>query len=534
MPEFDYIIVGGGTSGCVTAWNLVTKHDARVLLLEAGPNDWHPLLRFPSGFIKFLNGSRFLKFYKSVPQKQLFGRVQVVPQGNVLGGGSSVNAQVYQRGRAADWDAWRDYAGNDLWSWETILPHFTRLEANAKFNNEFHGVDGPQKVGDINYISEMSHLYVRAVQELGLPFNPDFNDGNPRGVGFMQVTATRGRRWSTVDGFIRSIIKDKRLTVVTGATATRILLENGRATGIEYLRKGETHRVTAANEVILTAGTFVTPKLLMLSGIGPTDELKRHGIATVVDTPGVGANLQDHHEAPIMAQTKRHLGYYGQDSGFNMLKNGLEYVLTHRGRASSSGTEACSYLVPDDETGDPVIKLYCVPTTAYKDPDVTGVPDVDGFVLNACLLRPSSRGSVRLASADPLADPVIDNNFLGTERDLRYQVAGLRAAREVLATSHLAREVVREIFPGPGVTSDEALAEHARRTVKTNYHPVGTCRMGGESDPMAVVTPELKVRGVEGLRIFDMSVVPQLMSGNTNAPAMAIADRACQLMMAKG
>ncbi|TGS71743.1 GMC family oxidoreductase [Mesorhizobium sp. M3A.F.Ca.ET.201.01.1.1] len=534
MTQFDYIIIGGGTSGCVTAWNLVSKYGATVLLLEAGPSDWHPILRIPSGFVKLLGGSRYLRFYESVPQEQLFNRTQIVPQANVLGGGSSVNAQVYQRGRKADWDAWRDYTKDDCWGWDTILPHFVRLEANIKFNNAFHGIDGPQMVSDIAHICEMSHLYVRAVQEMGVPFNPDFNDGAPRGVGYMQVTARNGRRRSVVDSFIAPIRSDKRLTIRTGCAATRILIEKGRAIGVEYSRRGKVSREFARSQVILAAGAFVTPKLLMLSGIGPTQQLSAHGIDTLVDAPGVGANLQDHHEAPVMAQTKRNLGYYKQDVGWRMLLNGLEYVITGRGRASTNGSETCSYLVPDDETGDPIIKLYCVPTTTYKDPDVSGVPDVDGVTLNACLLRPTSRGSVRLRSADPFADPLIDNNFLGNETDLRYQVAGLRAARDVLATAPMAREIVKEIFPGAKVKSDAELSEHARRTVKTNYHPVGTCRVGAEDDPGAVVTADLRVKGVEGLRVFDMSVVPVLMSANTNAPAMAIADRGVELMMSKG
>lgn len=530
MAQYDYVIVGGGTSGCVAAWNLVKQRKARVLVLEAGWSDDSWLLRMPAGFVKLLHGSRYLTFRESIPQEQLFGRTQIVPQGNVLGGGSTVNAQVYQRGRAADWDAWKAYTKSDLWSWETILPHFVRLEGNQKFNNEYHGVDGPLKVSDPSFICEMSHLYVRAVQELGFPLVTDLNTGDPRGVAYMQFTNRAGKRCSAVDAFIRPIMDEPRLTVKTRCKVTKILFNGSEAIGVEYAENGVVHQVRPAAEVILAAGAFVTPQLLMLSGLGAADHLRDHGIGVVADLPGVGENLQDHFEAPVMAETRRNLGYYRQDQGWRMVMNGLEYVLFGRGRVATNGVETCSYMVPDDESGDPIVKIYCVPTTTYKDPDVTGVPDVDGVTLNACLLRPRSRGWVRLRSKNPADAPLINSNFLSHPDDLKYLVAGLRAARDIFATKVMQAEVTREIFPGPSVQSDEELEAHARRTVKTNYHPVGTCRIGHGDDRKAVVSPDLRVIGTSRLRVIDMSVVPTLMSANTNAPAMAIADRAMDLM----
>ena len=530
MQSFDYVVIGGGTSGCVAAAKLVSAYGARVLVLEAGPDDGHPLLRMPAGFIKMLHGSKYLNFRESIPQEQLFGRKQIVPQANVLGGGSTVNAQVYQRGRAADWDAWRTFTGSDMWSWEAILPHFIAQEGNSKFNNEFHGADGPMLVSDPSYICEMSEVYVRAAQEAGAVFNPDFNDGNPRGTGFMQMTNRAGRRCSVVDAFIRPLTGNGRLTIKTGARVKRVVLAGSEAIAVEYEHQGATHRVEPAKEIILAAGVFTTPHLMMLSGLGPADALRGHGIDVAVDLPGVGENLQDHHEAPVMAETRRRLGYYKQDRGLPMLKNGLEYTLFKSGPVTSNGVEACSYWVPEDGTGDPVIKIYCVPTTTYRDPDVKGVPDVDGVTLNACLLRPRSRGWVRLRSADPNDGLLINSNYLGTADDVRHIVEGLRAARRILETRAMKREVVREIFPGPSVESQEELEAHARRTVKTNYHPVGTCRMGRPDDQMAVVTPDMRVRGVQRLRIVDLSVVPLLMSANTNAPAMAIGDKAADII----
>ena len=528
--SFDYVVVGGGTSGCVAAAKLVSTYNAKVLLLEAGPDDGHPLLRMPAGFIKMLKGSRYLNFRESIPQSQLFGRTQIVPQANVLGGGSTVNAQVYQRGRAADWDAWQALTGSDLWNWKAILPHFVAQEGNVKFNNEFHGAHGPMLVSDPGYICEMSQIYVRAAQEAGIIYNPDFNDGNPHGTGFMQMTNRAGRRCSAVDAFIRPLAGDSRLTIKTEARVRRIVLSGDEAVGIEYEHRGSIHRVDPAKEVILAAGVFSTPQLMMLSGIGPADQLRKHGIEVAVDLPGVGENLQDHHEAPVMAETRRSLGYYKQDRGIPMLLNGLQYTLFRSGPVTSNGVEACAYTVPEDGSGDPVIKIYCVPTTTYRDPDVKGVPDVDGVTLNACLLRPRARGWVRLRSANPDDGLLINSNYLGNAEDVRHIVEGLRAARQILATRVMQKEVVREIFPGPAVDTQAALEEHARRTVKTNYHPVGTCRMGRADDQMAVVTPEMRVRGVRRLRVIDLSVIPQLMSANTNAPAMAIGDRAADII----
>jgi choline dehydrogenase len=531
--SFDYVVVGGGTSGCVAAAKLVSTYNAKVLVLEAGPNDVHPLLRMPAGFIKMLKGSKYLSFRESIPQSQLFGRIQIVPQANVLGGGSTVNAQVYLRGRVADWDAWRTLTGSDLWSWNAILPHFVAQEGNAKFHNEFHGSNGPMLVSDPGYICEMSQMYVRAAQESGLGYNPDFNDGNPHGTGFMQMTNRAGRRCSVVDAFIKPLAHDSRLTIKTGTRVKRVVLAGGEAVGVEFEHEGATQRIDPAKDVILAAGAFSTPHLMMLSGLGPADQLREHGIEVAVDLPGVGENLQDHHEAPVMAETRRNLGYYKQDRGIPMLLNGLQYTLFKSGPVTSNGVEACSFAVPEDGSGDPVIQIYCVPTTTYRDPDVKGVPDVDGVTLNACLLRPRSRGWVRLRSANPNEAPLINSNYLANADDVRHIVEGLRAARRIIATHEMRKEVVREIFPGPAVESQTALEEHARRTVKTNYHPVGTCRMGRANDQMAVVTPDMRVRGVQRLRIIDLSVVPQLMSANTNAPAMAIGDRAADMIYEK-
>ena len=527
---YDYIVVGGGSAGCVVAGRLAGEFGARVLLLEAGGAYKNWILKVPAGFSKILGGTKYLTQHQTVPQTQLGGRVQTIPQGKVLGGGSSVNAQAYMRGRAADYDVWGEMAKSDLWSWETILPHFTRLERNQKFNNRFHGTSGPLRVSDPGFVCEMSHIYVRTVQGMGLPYTVDFNQGNPAGVGYLQTTAGGGRRCSAVDAFLAPLAGNPNIEIVTGASVRRVLVEKGRATGVEYEEGGESKTARTDGEVILSAGAFVSPQLLMLSGIGPAAQLGHFGIPVAVDLPGVGENLQDHAGAPIIAAAPGRYGYYGQDEGIGMIRNGVEYLLFGRGRIATTGVEACSFHVPEDGTGDPVIQVWCVPKTSYVDEDVRDVPNIDGVTLHAVLMRPRAVGWVRLRSADPKDLPLVNPNYLGHPDDIRHLREGMRAARDILRAAPLKDIVREEIAPGPAATSDAALDEHVRRTVKTDYHPVGTCRMGFDNDPAAVVDPRLRVRGVEGLRVVDASVMPKLVTANTNAPTMALADRAVSLM----
>ncbi len=530
--SYDYIVVGGGSAGCVAASRLVRDFGARVLMLEAGGGykDW--ILKVPAGFSKILDGDRYLTQHHTVPQEQLDGRVQVIPQGKVLGGGSSVNAQGYMRGRAADYDVWGTMTKSNLWSWANMLPHFTRMENNQKFNNGVHGTTGPLRVSDPGFICEMSHIFVKTLQGMGMPLTPDFNNGAPSGVGYLQLTAggMPRRRCSAVDAFITPLGDNPNLTIVTGARVERIVIENGRAVGVDYLEGGQKHSVRTDGDVILSAGAFISPQLLMLSGIGNADDLRALGIAVNVDLPGVGKNLQDHAGAPVAAEAPGRYGYFKQDVGLGMLANGIEYVLFGRGRVATNGVEACSYHVPEDGTGDPVIQVYCVPKTSYIDKDVRGVPDIDGVTLHAVLLRPKSIGWLKLRSANPADLPLVNPNYLGHPDDVKHLREGMRVAREILAARPLSDIVRKEILPGPGIQSDDELDEHVRRTVKTDYHPVGTCRMGADSDPDAVVRPDLSVRGIEGLRVIDASVMPKLVSANTNAPTMALADRAIDII----
>jgi len=527
---WDYVVIGGGSAGCVAAGRLAGEFGARVLLLEAGGayKDW--ILKVPAGFSKILGGTKYLTQHRTVPQAQLGGRVQLIPQGKVLGGGSSVNAQAYMRGRAADYDAWGEIAKTGLWSWEAILPHFTAQERNQKFNNRFHGTGGPLRVSDPSFICEMSHIYVKTLQGMGLPLTADFNQGNPSGVGYPQLTVGGGRRCSAVDAFIAPLRGNPNLEVLTGASVRRIVIENGRAVGVEYVHEGQPHTVWTDGEVLLAAGALVSPQLLMLSGIGPAAQLRQFGIAVSADLPGVGENLQDHCGAPLVAPAPGDFGYFRQDTGLRMILNGIEYLAFGRGRITTNGCEACSFHVPEDGTGDPVVQIWCVPKTSYVDEDVRDVPDIDGVTLHAVLMRPRARGSVRLRSANPDDLPLVDPNYLGHPDDVAHLRAGMRVARDILAAGPLAEVVGAEIAPGTGAASDEAIDAHVRRTVKTDYHPVGTCRMGSDDDQLAVLDARLRVRGIAGLRVVDASAMPAIVTANTNAPTMALADRAVSLI----
>ena len=528
--DYDYIVVGGGSSGCVTASRLVKDHDARVLLLEAGPADKSMLFRMPAGFFKMLGGSPYLNIYESEPQALLNGRSTKVPQANVLGGGSSVNAMIYMRGKPEEYDEWDAATGGAGWTWRHMLPHYTRLEGNQRHVMPLHGTDGPLKVSDHVYICDMAWIYLQTLQNMGVPFNNDFNSGTQYGVGFMQLTTDHGKRCSAATAFVKPLARDRRLTVRTGAQVTRLLFEGDRCTGVEYAEGGKLTQVHAANAVVLTAGSYVSPKLLMLSGIGPEDELARHGIKTRVNLPGVGQNLQDHHEVPVSAYTNGKYGYFGDERGLKMVSNGLQYLAFGTGPVSSNGAETCAFVNPETRGPDSNVKIYCV-AMIYLDRDVADVKPDHGVTFTCCLMRPKARGFVKLRSANPADNMIINPNFLGHPDDLRIEIAAIRYAREILETRPLSDTVKAEVLPGPDVQTDEQLAEFCKRTVKTNYHPVGTCAMGVDSNPMAVVTPELKVRGIEGLRVFDASIMPNLISANTNAPTMAIADKAVALMM---
>jgi choline dehydrogenase len=530
---YDYIIVGGGSAACVAAWRLVKEKDARVLILERGPAKASGLSAFylpmPAAWMKSIHGSSIVEMHQPVPQTHLNGRTPAVGQAALLGGGSSINAMVYTRGQHEDYDNWDRFLGsNSGWSFEDMLPHFRGMEQNHRFQDKWHGVDGPLHVSDVGTVCQLTEDYVLAVQALGVPYNPDFNGAQQHGVGTMQYTTHRNRRCNGVDAFLSPLAGNGNLTIQTDCLVTRLNIENGRCIGVAYVANGQESSVHCDGEVLMAAGTYNTPKILMLSGIGPAAHLAAHGIKAVHDLSGVGENLQDHHEVPVVAATNGHFGYYGEDRGLKAIKNGLQYLLFRTGPVTSVGVEACAYIDPEGGKR-PTIKMYCVPSV-YLDGDIKDVKSQDGVTLNSCLLRPKSRGTVRLRSSRPSDKPVIDNNYLAEPEDLRLEIAGLRYAREILRANPLARRISHEMLPGRNVIDDAGLASHCRHTVKTNWHPVGTCRMGPNGDAMAVLDTRLRVRGVERLRVIDASAMPFVPSGNTNAPTMALAHRAMDLL----
>jgi choline dehydrogenase len=535
MDRYDYIVVGGGSAGCVTAARLVQDFAARVLLLEAGPADRHRLIDMPAGFVKLLfRPSPFVSVYKSEPQPSLDGRAVNIMQGHVLGGGSSVNAMTYTRGVPADYACWNDaLSGAGGWDWTSLLPYFKKHEANQRLNDASHGIDGPLKVSDAHHpICEASRAFLHTLQGMGVRYVPDVNGGEQEGVSLVQSTTFNGRRCSAARAFIDPVKANPRLTLRCGAQATRVLFEGWHAVGVEYASAGRTgsERAYVNNEVILTAGAYASPKLLMLSGIGPAADLSRLGIEVRVDLPGVGQNMQDHNSVSLVAQSDVVCGYFGEDRGVRMLINGLQYVCFGSGPVASTASEVMAFIKTEPTLAQPNLQLYCAPVMV---PTPLFVPPMThGFTLLANLVTPHSRGSMRLRSSDPADTPIIEPNYLGDPRDLAAAVAGLRYLRSIVAAAPMKRLAKQIVGPDPAMESDEELATYCKAVTETNFHPVGSCRLGLDSDSSAVLTPALAVRGVNGLRVFDASMMPSIISANTNAPVMAVADRAVDLMIA--
>jgi choline dehydrogenase len=532
--RFDHIVVGGGAAGCVVAAKLV-EGGARVLLLEAGHSHRHPLLDMPPGIFKMINGSKFMRYHQTVPQEHLGGRVHDIPQGHVLGGGSSVNAQIYMRGRPADYEEWHELLCRDNeypgWSWADVLPHFRGMEDNNRLHDERHGVGGPLLVSDPGYIDDVSRWFVQTVQALGEPFNSDFNGPTQRGVSFYQFMNRSGRRSSAAYAFIAPLADDSRLTLRLNAAVRHIDLENGSAVGVTYRdARGREQRAFADGEVILAAGALVTPQLLMLSGIGPAEHLRAHGLACVADLPGVGENLIDHPEVPIVAMANGPYGYYRQGIGWRMLRNGLQFKLLGSGPILSAGVEAGAFVNPIDRGAEPTVQAFCVPIV-YLDRDTLGmVADGYGVTITTVVVKPRSRGYVRLRSASADDMPLVSPHLLRDPADERTMIAGQRFFLEAFRTKPLSERIERIVAPDPKDASDEALLAYCRRFVKTNYHPSGTCRMGPAGDPLAVLDSCLRVRGIERLRVCDLSAMPNINAGNTAAPAMMLGSRCAELI----
>lgn len=527
---YDYIIVGAGSSGSLLAARLA-EAGAKVLVIEAGGSDRNPLISMPAGFVKLLGAKKFMWFYQSTLQQRLHGRQPVLPTGKVVGGGSSVNAMVYIRGQAGDYASWVEATNDESWGWDALLPIFKGMEDNNHFQDDLHSIGGPWKVSDPIQICDLSRKYVLAAQAAGIPATLDFNGPRQTGAGYFQLTIENGRRCSAASAFLHPAHKKTgNIDLLTGCLVHKVVIENGRATGVQYSRDGKIEIARAGMEIALCAGAIATPKIMMLSGIGPHFHLKERGIKTLVEHGGVGQNLQDHTEVPVLAFTKPGHGYFGQDKGLNQIRNGLQYMMFKSGPVASNGVEAGSFFHPDDLSQEATIQQFCVPSV-YLDSDTTNLKPTYGLTLNSCVLRPGSRGSVRLADANPETQPLVDPNYFEDPEDLRLAVGGLKVARKILDQDPLKEIITKEILPGPDLQDDAALEDHAKTFVKTVYHPVGTIRMGRDDDAMAVLMPDLKVKGVEGLRVADASAMPTIISGNTNSTTLVVAERAARFIL---
>ena len=528
MPEmeYDYIIVGSGSAGSVLANRLSAKPEIKVLLLEAGGSDNSFYVRMPAG-IANLSGPRFNWGYETAPQAAMKGRRMYWPRGRLIGGSSSVNAMVYMRGQPADYDHWRQL-GNAGWSYDDVLPYFKKAERNERLHDRFHGADGPLNVAERPYTNPLSHAFVEAAQQAGLPFNPDFNGALQLGCGLFQVTQKNGRRWSAASAYLHPAAARENLTIVTKAQATRVLIENGRAVGVEYARGRRRHTARASQEVVLAAGAINSPQLLLLSGIGPAEELRARGVSVVHDLPGVGKNLQDHLNVNIVQRAKRGSALDGKNCGLAPIGVALEYLFYGTGPGTSNVAEAGAFAISELGAANPDVQYHFIPAQVVNHARTP--MDGDGVTVHACCLRPQSRGEIRLASTDPLQPPVMDPNYLAADYDLKVLIAGLRQGRDILAAQAFKPWLGEERLPGPAVQSNAELEDFIRATAETEYHPVGTCKMG--SDPMAVVDEKLRVRGIERLRVIDASIMPAIVSGNTNAPVIMIAEKGAEMMLA--
>lgn len=534
--SFDYIIVGAGSAGSVLANRLSKDPSTSVLLLEAGPEDKSPMIKIPGAFAYFMYSKKYNWQYNAESVADIrHGQPVFCPRGKTLGGSSAVNAMVYIRGHRSDYDRW-EAAGNEGWGYDHMLPYFKKSETNERGADDFHGDKGPLYVSNTQNTYPLNECFLKGSVQAGYPVTDDFNGPQFEGSGYYQFTIKGGERCGVSRGYLTPVRSRKNLFVECEAFVDRIIFDRDSdstdktAQGVEYTQNGQTFIATARKEVILSGGSFNSPQTLMLSGVGAKEELAQHGIDVVHDLPGVGKNLQEHVDACVLVKSKKKDGFSTSPTGLlKMLPDTLKYMTSKTGNLANSITQAGAFLKSSPEVDVPDIQMHFVPLLFDDCGRDLGLLSGHGYSLHVCVLRPKSRGKLSLRSADPRAPIKIDFNFFAEEEDRKVMVNGIRVARKILATEAFDEHRLEEIHPGPAIESDEALLQKCKDKLGLVYHPVGTCKMG--NDPMAVVDSQLRVHGLKNLRVVDGSVMPTLVSGNTNGPIIAMAEKAADMIL---
>jgi choline dehydrogenase len=527
---YDFIVTGAGSAGCVVASRLSESGRYRVLLLEAGPPDRNPWIHIPLGFARTYLDPVVNWRFETEPQPQLANRRLYLPRGKTLGGSSSINGMVYIRGNHADYDEWRQ-RGCEGWDWDSVLPYFKQAQNQTRGADEFHGVGGPLHVSDQPGPFELSEAVLDACVQAGIPRNPDFNGAQQEGCGYYQTTTLRRRRWSTAQAYLKPARNRQNLVVRTGAHATRVLIENNRATGVEFQTPHGRETARVRGEVIVSGGAYGSPQLLLLSGLGPAEHLQDMGVTVVRDMPAVGANLHDHFNSYVSWRCSKPITFNElENSALRKVSAGVRYALLRSGPMASNGIHAGLFTRSDPRLERPDVQLNIFEWSTLKRDGTGIVPHpFPGFTISPVHLRPDGRGTVRLASSDPLAPPAVLFDYLRTEYDMQAVIFGIRLARRIAEQPALKPYVAAELQPGPAIVSDADLAQYVRESGVSNQHPTSSCAMG--HGPNTVVDPRLRVHGIEALRVADASIMPVAVGGNTNAPTIMIGEKAAAMIL---